>query len=404
METLRPTGVSGHQNLTGLATDIDEDPDGAITKPGLVGSDPSAVAITHRSSTPAIGTTQTTTTTTTAIIPSDVVNNDVMMLTVTNGDAAAQPTVGDTSGVGSWTVLQNSAGTLVGVSVWYKRVTNQASERGATVNVAGLTGSSCCGISTYTGCELTGSPSDVTPVAEANAAGVNTSAGITTVTDGAMVCFSHGYTDDLPAITAASVVATSPAALTDRLRHISSGGSDSQVGHHSAIKASAGATGTVTWAGTSDDGASIVFALRPEVSAPQTLGTQADVAMADPVGTLAIGAATGEIRARLRKKGPGSNPQGRIEVRQAGATVATPIANTTITESDADGQLLSGTFDQDLIDSAPTDVTCRFVGTGASGGVAELVALEWNAQNVVAAKNTDVRLTFGAPSANLVLG
>jgi hypothetical protein len=60
--------------------------------------------------------------------------------------------------------------------------------------------------------------------------------------------------------------------------------------------------------------------------------------------------------------------------------VATPIANTTITESDADGQLVSGTFDQDLVDGAPTDVTCRFVGTGASGGLAELVAVEWNAQ------------------------
>jgi hypothetical protein len=35
-ETLRPTAVSGLSNLTGSHTDIDQDPDGTITDPGLV--------------------------------------------------------------------------------------------------------------------------------------------------------------------------------------------------------------------------------------------------------------------------------------------------------------------------------------------------------------------------------
>jgi hypothetical protein len=222
------------------------------------------MAITHRSSTPATGTTQTTTTSTTAVIPNDVVNGDVMIFTVCNGDATAQPTVADNSGVGSWAVHHNQAGTLVGVSVWWKRVATQASERGATVTASGLTGSSCCGISTYVGVLASGSPFDQTPVGEANAAANNTQVGITTLTNGAWVCLSAGWTDDAPAVTASSVTATSPATLTDRIRHISSGGNDSQVLHASAEKATAGATGNVSWAGPSDDGASVVFALKPE--------------------------------------------------------------------------------------------------------------------------------------------
>jgi hypothetical protein len=274
--------------------------------------------------------------------------------------------------------------------VWWKRVTNQATERLKVVTAAGLTGSSCCGLSTYTGCELTGSPSDATPVTAVVNAGVNSSAGITTVTPGALVGLSHGYTDDAPAITADSVVATDPSSLTDRIRHISSGGSDSQVGHHSAVKASAGATGSITWAGTNDQGNSIAFALRPENSG-STVSTQADVALADPSGTLTSGTDTGQIRARFRKKGSGANPQGRIELRNAsGSWSTTVIADTSVTESDADGQLVSGTFNQSIVTSK-TDVVARFVGTGAAGGLAELVAVEWNSVTVAGATPSFVR-------------
>jgi hypothetical protein len=133
-EAMRPNTNTGatSTNLSSYDyTTLDDDPDAGGTD-FLTGTDPSGVyaSITHRSSTPATGTTQTTTTSTTATIPSDVVNGDIMVFTVTNGDATAQPTVSDNSGIGSWTLIQNAAGTAVGVSSWYKRVTNQTTERG----------------------------------------------------------------------------------------------------------------------------------------------------------------------------------------------------------------------------------------------------------------------------------
>lgn len=222
------------------------------------------MAIAHRSSTPAIGTTQTTTTSTTAVIPADVVDGDIVVATVVNGDAATAPSsVTDDSGIGSWAMHANAAGVAVGISLWWKRITTQATERGKTVTAAGLTNSSCMGLSTYVGCVATGDPFDVAGTTEQNAATNLDNAGVTTVTSGAMIGLVAGFTDDAPAVAANSVTATSPTTLTDRLRHISSGGTDSQLVHASAPQSAAGATGLIAWTGTSDGGASIGFALKP---------------------------------------------------------------------------------------------------------------------------------------------
>jgi hypothetical protein len=387
METLRPTGVSGLSNLTGAVTDIDQDPDGTITDAGLVGSDPSGTpgTITHEGGADNTG---NPTTSTSITIPATVNNNDIITVSAVNAGATATGSISDNSGVGSWSngtdggqVATANGNTMAG-TVWWKRITNQTSERSATISISGMTDSTCANLGIYRGCVTSGSPIDGTPVGEANASANNTQAGITTLTDNAMVCLSIFYSDNTNVTTAHA--ATSPASLTERAEITSSGGADSGISHASAIKTTAGATGNFTWSpGTNQISISIAFALKPALI-PQTVNTQADVAMADPTGTLKIGALTGEIRARFRKKGTGSNPQGRIELRQAGATVATPIVNTTVTESDADGQLVGGSFDQDLIDGAPTDVTCRFVGTGAAGGLCELVAVEWNAELFVA--------------------
>jgi hypothetical protein len=385
-ETLRPTAVSGLSNLTGSHTDIDQDPDGTITDAGLVGSDPSGSTSTITRVTGADNTGNPTTSSTITIPTVQV--NDIILVSAVNAGATATGSISDNSGVGSWSngtgggqVATANGNTMAG-TVWWKRITNAASESGATVTISGMTDSTCSNLGVWRGCATSGSPIDGTPVGEANASANNTQAGITTLTDGAMVILNVFYSDNTNATS--GYTATSPATLTERSEITSSGGADSGLAVAADLKATAGATGAFSWnPGTNQISISIAFALKPAVTAPSTVNTQADAAMADPTGTLAIGAATGEIRARFRKKGTGSNPQGRIEVRQAGATVSTPIADTTVTESDADGQLVFGNFDQDLIDGAPTDVTCRFVGTGASGGLTELVAVEWNAQTVI---------------------
>ena len=116
-----------------------------------------------------------------------------------------------------------------------------------------------------------------------------------------------------------------------------------------------------------------VYSIKVTVTYSQpgsSVNTQADVTLADPLGrVLETGMASGQITARIRKSGNGSNPQGRIEFRNAcWHPPWTPIANTTITESDADGQILCGTFNQAII-TDKTDVVARFVGTGAAGGL-----------------------------------
>jgi hypothetical protein len=105
--------------------------------------------------------------------------------------------------------------------------------------------------------------------------------------------------------------------------------------------------------------------------------------MSNPTGTLATGATSGEVRIQVRKLGSGSNPQVRAEIWQTGggAALATPIANTTVSTTASAGTVLNNTFNQSLI-TVPNDVEVRVIGTGASGGLVEVGAVEWNGQVV----------------------
>ena len=113
----------------------------------------------------------------------------------------------------------------------------------------------------------------------------------------------------------------------------------------------------------------------------QTVNTEVRAPMTDPVGTLATGATSGTLKIRVGKKGTGSNPQVRAELRNAAGTLlGTPIANTTVSAlASAGGVELTNTFNQSLVGSG-SDVVVWVVGTGASGGLVEVDSIEWVAQ------------------------
>lgn len=211
------------------------------------------------------------TTSATATIPATVNDGDILILSVCNAGATGPGnTPTDTSGVGSWTQKGSGAGTAMGASVWYKRVTAQALERLATVTKAGQTDSTSLILTPYRGCLASGDPFDVSPVYENNASADNTHAQITTLTDGAFVCLDVAYSDNTAVTISQST--TSPGALTERLEVASTGGGDSGLAHASAEKATAGATGAFTWNPTTDQiSVSAVYALKPEPVAPTSL-------------------------------------------------------------------------------------------------------------------------------------
>lgn len=113
-----------------------------------------------------------------------------------------------------------------------------------------------------------------------------------------------------------------------------------------------------------------------------TVNTKVEAIMGDPTGGLLTGTGTGTIRLQIRKLGGGSNPSVRAEIHEnASATVlATPIADTAVSTTAAAGTVLSGTFDQNVITN-PANVEVWIIGTGAAGGLIEIGAVEWNAQN-----------------------
>ncbi len=383
-EYLYPNTNTGGQT-TNLSTydytAIDESPDSPDAN-WLTGTDPSGTPPNIQRITGAdnVGNPTTSTSVTVPTVQVD----DIILVSVTNGDGTAQPTISDNSGVGSWTngtgggVVKHQAGTAMAGTVFWKRITNAGSETGATVSLSGMTGSTVANIGVWRGCVTSGSPVDVTPVGEGNNSGDNSMAGITTATDGAQVILNVFYSDNT-ASTTSMATATSPGALTKHTEIYSSGGSDSGLATASEVKATAGATGNFTWApGTAQISVSIGFALKPFSVAGATTNTEVRAPMADPTQTLATGSTSGKIRALVRKLGNGTNPQCKLEVRNAAGTLlATALANTAV--SSTSGVVLSGDFDQTNI-SNPTDVVVWVVGTGAAGGLVEVGAIEWQAK------------------------
>lgn len=214
--------------------------------------------------TPAVATAlggTTTTTSFTITIPSTVNDGDLLTVWFTHR-GTGNGTVTDNSGVGSWTRKGGQIfNTSFSLQCYYKRVTNQAAERGATITGASLT-NSCAGVMIADrGVISQGDPFEVF-TGEDNASANETHAAIT-VSDGALVGLAVGNSPDLAV---ASQAATSPATLTERAEVLSTGGTDSSISVASALKSGAGSTGSLTWAQTDAASGSLAFAIKAEPS------------------------------------------------------------------------------------------------------------------------------------------
>jgi len=208
-----------------------------------------------------------TTTSFTLVINSGVAAGNLLVLAAVNRDATANPTVTDNDvGGNTWTMLASqNAATNGAISVWWKRATANTASK--TITVSGMTGSSCGGVTPFTGASIATTPttgpfSGTTPVGESNASGNEGQAEITTARAGSMVFLVVGCTSN-DTLNVTTQAATDPSSLTERFEATSSGGSDCSISLASALKTTAGATGAFSWAQTNGTGASLAFALLP---------------------------------------------------------------------------------------------------------------------------------------------
>ena len=147
---------------------------------------------------------------------------------------------------------------------YYSRATGN--HTGQTVTGSGLTNSCAAIVTVYRGCATSGDPlADATVVGEENASANETQAQITTATNAAWVVLVVVNSPDLAVSTQSS---TSPGTLTERAERLSTGGTDTSISHASAEKATAGVTGSLTWAQTDAASGSWAYALKPEVANP----------------------------------------------------------------------------------------------------------------------------------------
>jgi hypothetical protein len=191
--------------------------------------------------------------------------NDIIILEYTHR-ATADATIGGTYSGPAFAEKhdqQYATSTFSGKTLWSRASGNHS---GQTVTGSGLTNSCAAIVTVYRGCVASGDPlADATIVGEQNASGNETQAQITTATNGAWVVLVVANSPDV-AVTSATC--TSPGALTNRAEHLSTGGTDTSICHASAEKASAGATGSFTWAQTDGAGGSWAYALVPAASTP----------------------------------------------------------------------------------------------------------------------------------------
>jgi hypothetical protein len=222
----------------------------------------------------------------TLVIHSSVQAGDILLLGVTNRDGTADPTVVDNEGAGSWAKVSNqNAATNGSLSVWWKRASANTASK--TITISGGTGSVSSAVTPYRGALAAGTPYG-TPVPESNASGNVSTAGITTSAAGSFVCLFVGVTSN-DTLNPNTYVATDPATLTERAEGISTSGSDCSMSHASAERATAGATGTISWSQTAGTGASIVFELKTEpVAATGTTSVTQAANTAAGTATVAI--------------------------------------------------------------------------------------------------------------------
>jgi hypothetical protein len=336
-ETLRPTSIRNLTNLTGAVTDIDDDPDAGGTD-FLVGTDP----VTPGSNGPQYPT-------------NAIVNPATGLVAPTVGTSA---NINDTSDTTSGTLALAATNTDNGIYLSFPAAAFSGVPADATITSISLDIKHQAGTANRW----------QTHVRLDSANGSAISAEKNTVDNTA------GSTTTLPnTLNTHTVNAFS--ALPTRAQLVS------------------GTFGVRLRVRRSNTSTYNLYSVKATVSytVPSTVNTKVEALMGNPTAVLATGAGTGEIRIQAKKLGSGSNPQVRAEIHEnASATVlATPIANTTVSDTTSDGTVLSGTFDQSVI-TAPNDVEVWIIGTGASGGLVEIGSAEWNAEIVEA---TQLNLT-----------
>lgn len=203
------------------------------------------------------------TTSCTVTIPACNVD-DILEIDATNRNANVDLSVtDDDTGGNAWALMIRQPADTDNRSgqVWWKRAT--AGTSGKTVTVAGATNSICAAINVYRGVDTGATPYEGVN-GEKNASGDNDNAG-STVSAGSMVVGIVFHPLNNQAAT--DFLATDPSALTLRQHAESSGGSDCAVDHASAVRATAGATGTVSWTKPANIACSVVFAWKEAVAA-----------------------------------------------------------------------------------------------------------------------------------------
>ena len=203
----------------------------------------------------AVATSGNQTTGFTLTIPSGTQAGDIIIVAVTNRNATANPSVADNDAGGNTyqAILARNNGTA-NASAWWKRATSGTASK--TLTISGCTGSASGGMAVYRGCSIGAAPYEGA-TGETNASGNVTHAAITPTRNGSLVCLDvHNATNDLAS---AGQAATSPATLTERFDSLSTGGSDCQCSHASAVQTTAGTTGSVGWTQTAAASQSIVF-------------------------------------------------------------------------------------------------------------------------------------------------
>jgi hypothetical protein len=172
-----------------------------------------------------------------------------------------------TTGGLTWTLKHSqlfATSTFSGKLYWTRATGNHS---GQTVTGSGLTNACAAIVTIYRNVIASGDPftNAATIVGEENASGNETQAEITTLVDGCMVCLTVLNSPDVAVATQA---ATSPAVLAERAELLSTGGTDASIAHASELKATAGATGALTWTQTNAASGSYAYALQPVVTTP----------------------------------------------------------------------------------------------------------------------------------------
>ena len=271
-----------------------------------------------------VGTAKSSTTATTTFslaIPAGINTNDVLIVQAVNRDATADPSVTDNDG-GTWTKFGGGA---TGQTLWWRRATSATS--GKTISGSGLTGSCAATLTIYRGCKTSGDPFE-NVTTQSNASGTESHAAITPTVNGAVVCLAVANRANDNAVTTPST--TSPGALVSISEILSTGGSDCAAHFAARRQATAGTTGSFTWAQTNGATVSSVFNLLP-AGGTQELATgradETDTALAVTGVKLAASGLSSETDAAIALTGTKTRAVGlATETDAALALSATKIA------------------------------------------------------------------------------